>query len=93
MATTHSTHTTLEALEDKLKDLETKAKAKGTQTEIAAVSGLKTAKDNISRKLQELKTTHASNVARAKADIDTEVAVFKASIDELSAKLKTDIRK
>src|SRR5262249_45958494 len=104
MATTtqNSTNETIAAFQDKVKtdiqgakakldEFETKAKAAGKHA--AEIAGLTTAKDNISRKLQDLKTTHASNVARAKADIDAEVTSFKASLSALGEKLKTDIRK
>jgi hypothetical protein len=51
-----------------------------------AINSVNTAQQHIDRKLQDLKTTHASNMSRAKADIDADVATFKAAIDELSAK-------
>ena len=93
-------HPTLKTYEDKitaqiqeakarLEQFEAKARDKKAQGETAAIDSLKTAKQNIDRKLQDLKTTHDTNVARAKADIDADVAKFKASIDELAAKLKT----
>jgi hypothetical protein len=46
-------------------------------------------KQNIDRKLQDMKTTNATLVSRAKADIDADVATFKASIDELATRVKT----
>jgi F0F1-type ATP synthase membrane subunit b/b' len=101
--TTSSSHTaaeTLKAYEDKIKaqigdakarleQFEAKAKDTRAQAETAAVNHLKALKENIDRKLQDLKTTHASYVASAKSEIDAEVAKFKASIDELGAKFRT----
>jgi hypothetical protein len=107
MATTN-THAapnpTLKAYEDKitaqiqeakarLEQFEAKTRDKTAQSETAAIVSLKTAKQNIDRKLQDLRKTHDTNVARAKADIDADVAKFKASIDELAAKLKTHTAK
>jgi hypothetical protein len=97
-------HPTLKAYEDKitaqmqeakarLEQFEAKARDKTAQSETAAIASLKTAKQNIDRKLEDLKKTHDTNVARAKADIDADVAKFKASIDELAAKLKTHTAK
>jgi hypothetical protein len=40
------------------------------QAEIAAVNGLKTARQNIEQKLNELATTQEAHIAGAKADID-----------------------
>ncbi len=101
--TTSSSHTaaeTLKAYEDKIKaqigdakakleQFEAKAKEKRAQAETVAVNQLKAVKENIDRKLKDLETTDASYVARAKSEIDAEVAKFKASIDELGAKFKT----
>jgi len=69
--------------------VEAKAKAKSAQAEIAAINGLKTAKQNIDRKLQDLKATHDTYVSGAKAGIDADVATFKASINELAGRLKS----
>jgi hypothetical protein len=77
----------------KIEQLEAKARDKGTQGTTAAINSLKTAKQNIDTKLQDLKTTHDSNLARAKTDIETDVARFKASIGELTEKLKTESAK
>ena len=90
---------TLKAYEDKvtaqmqqakarLQQFEAAAKEKGAQGETVAINSVKTAKQNIERKLQDLKTTHDSHMAPAKADIDADVAKLKASIDELVAKFK-----
>jgi len=65
------------------------ARQKKAQAEISAIGSLKTAKQNIETRLKDLKTTHVSNVSRAKAEIDADVAKFKSSINELAAKLKT----
>jgi uncharacterized phage infection (PIP) family protein YhgE len=73
----------------KLEQFEATAKDKGAQQEAAAVSRLNAVKQNIDRKLQDIKSTNATLVSRAKADIDADVAMFKASIDELATRVKT----
>jgi uncharacterized protein YukE len=93
------TSAALEAFEDqiaaqiqegkaRLEQLEAKAKGKGAEAETAAINTLKAAKQNISRKVQELKRTHESDMATAKADIEADVADLKSAIDALGAKLK-----
>jgi hypothetical protein len=95
---------TLKAYEDKVKtqlqdakarveQFDARAKEKGAQAEITAVNGLKAAKANIDRKLQDLKKTSDAHVARAKADIDADVATFKASVDEFNAKFRSSARR
>ena len=74
----------------RLDQFEAKAKEKSAQAEISAIHGLKTAKQNIDRRLQDLKTTSSVYAAQAKAGIDADVAAFKASVDELAGKFKTD---
>jgi hypothetical protein len=70
-----------------LDQLEAKAKAKNNAAAVSAIERLKIAKQNISQKLQDLNTTHMSNVSRAQADIDEDVARLNAEIAELSTKL------
>jgi len=72
----------------KLEQVEAKAKEQKAETEITALNRLKTAKQDIDRKLQGLKTTQDEHMAQAKADIDADVSRFKASIDTLSGKLR-----
>jgi len=102
--TTPKASATLKAFEDKvtaqvqegkakLEQLEAKAREKGAQSELDAVNRLKATKENIHRKVQELKTTNEEHMARAQAAIDTDVAAFKARIEELGAKLKPESAK
>jgi F0F1-type ATP synthase membrane subunit b/b' len=105
MATTttssgHKAAETLTAYEDKIKaqisdakarlqQFEATAKEKGVQAETAAISHVKAVKENIDRRLHDLKATQESHLAKAKSDIDAEVAKFTVSIDELGARFKT----
>ena len=72
----------------KLEQLQAKAKDMRGQAELSAITRLKAAKEDIDRKVQDLKTTHDADVARAKAGIDADVVAFKARIEEVGAKLK-----
>ena len=73
--------------------LEAKAKETGAQSELNAINSLKATRDNIHRKVQELKTTHEDHMARAQTAIDTDIAAFKTRIEELGAKLKPEAAK
>jgi hypothetical protein len=73
----------LQEAEARLEQFEAKGKAKRVQAEIAAVEALKTARQNIERKLRDLKTINDAEIVRAKADIDTAAAALKTSLDEL----------
>jgi hypothetical protein len=94
------TGTTLEAFEGKIvaqmqeaeariQQFEAKAREKRLQAEIAAVNGLKTARQNIERKLRALATTQDAQIARAKADIDAAAVTLKTSLDEFGRKFST----
>jgi len=83
----------LQEAKAKLEQFEAKAKEKKAQAEIDTINSLKTAKQHIDRKLQDLKTTHDSNVTRAKADIAADVARLTGSIEELGTKFKTSSAK
>ena len=104
MTTEHNPSATLKAYQDKinsqvreaktrLDELETKAKEQKAQAEIAAINRLKTTRENIDRKVQDLKTAHETHVAQAKAEIDAEVAKLKSSVDELATKFKMHVTK
>lgn len=98
-ANTQAKAATTRAYEDKIKSQVTHAKAqldqleatareKKAQAEITAIAGLKTTKQSIDQRLQDLKATSDANMSRAKAAIDTDVTKFKASIDSVAAKVK-----
>ena len=101
MTMTPTASATLKAYEDKvnaqiqeskarLEQLAAKAKEKSAQAELNAINGLKGTKENIQRKVQELKTTHENRMAAAQTAIDADVAALKVRIEELSAKLQTE---
>jgi|SRR6185436_213711 len=68
---------------------EAAAQKKKAQAEIAAIGELKTARENIEKRLQDLSGTHEPHVSRAKAAINEEVARFNATINELATKVRS----
>jgi putative IMPACT (imprinted ancient) family translation regulator len=95
---------TIKAYEDKvaaqmkdakarLDQLEAQGKAKAAQSEAKAIGDLKSAKQDIDRKLQDLKKTHDTHVTRAKAAIDADVAAFKTSVANVADKVKASTAK
>jgi hypothetical protein len=73
----------------KLEEVAAMASEKKAQAEIDLIGGLNAARQNIERKLGDLKKTSDAHVSRAKADIDADVANFKSSIDQVASKFKT----
>jgi predicted RNase H-like nuclease (RuvC/YqgF family) len=73
-----------------LNGFEAHAKGKLAQSEIDTISSLKAKHQEIDKKVhQDLKSTGEVTVAaKVKSDIDTEIAKFKASLDQLAAKAK-----
>ena len=74
-----------------LNGFEAHAKGKLAQSEIDAISRLKAKHQEIDKKVhQDLKVTgEVTLAAKIKSDIDAEMAKFKASLDQLNAKLKS----
>jgi len=74
-----------------LNGLEAHAKSKLAQSEIDTITHLKAKNQEIEKKLhQDLKVgAEVAVAAKAKSNIDAEVAKFKTSMDQLSAKIKS----
>ena len=72
-----------------LNGLEAHAKGKLAQSEIDAINRLKAKHQEIEKKVHhDLKTAgEVAVAAKVKTDIDSEVAKFKALLDQLSAKV------
>jgi hypothetical protein len=98
------TASTLQAYEDKIAaqihaanvridEFEAKAKPKRAEAEVAAINGLKTARQNIERMLVDLKATRDTQVARAKTDIDAAIVTFQASLEDFRRKFTTPSEK
>jgi hypothetical protein len=95
---------TLQAYEDKIAaqihaaniridEFEASAKPKRAQAEVAAINALKAARKHIERMLADLKTTRDAQAVRAKADIDTAIVSFQASLEDFRQKFATPSEK
>ena len=98
------TGSTLQAYEDKIAaqihaanaridEFEAKAKPTRAQAEIAAINGLKAARQDIERMLVDLKTTRDAQVVRAKTDIDAAIVAFQGSLEDFRRKFTTPSEK
>ena len=83
----------LQQIKGQLTELEGRAKGKGAQAEIDAIQRLKAKDHELEKKHQELRTVGEAKVEHLKSEIDAEIARFKASLAELSAKLKVEGQK
>ena len=70
----------------RIDEFEAKAKPRRAEAEIAAINGLKAARQNLERMLAELKTTRDAQIVRAKADIDKAIVTFQASLEDFRRK-------
>ena len=95
---------TLQAYEDKIAaqiraantridEFEAKAKPRRAQAEVAAIDGLKAARQNIERMLVDLKSTRDVQVARGKAEIDAAIVAFQTSLEDFRRKFTTPSQK
>jgi len=77
----------------KLEQFEAKAATQRIQAESKAIELLKATRQNLEQRVRDLKTAHESNVDRAKASIDAEVAKLHTSIDKLTAEFNAAMKK
>ena len=73
----------------KLEGIEAQAKGKMAQAEIDALNGLKTKRQEIDKKRQDLKASGEAKAAQIKADVEADMAKFKTSLDQFSTKFKS----
>jgi hypothetical protein len=83
----------IHAANTRIDEFEANAKPRRVQAEIAAIDGLKAARQKIERMLVDLKTTRDAQVARAKADVDAAIVAFQASLDDFRRKFTTTSEK
>jgi len=73
-----------------LDEIEAQAKKKKAQAEIETITDLKARKQEIDKKWQDLKSAGEAKVgAHIKADIEADIAKFKASLDHFRTKRKS----
>jgi hypothetical protein len=73
-----------------LKEVEAHARRKKAQAEIEKITGLKSKKQEIEKKLQQLVKTglEAKAAVQVKSDIEAEVAKLKTSLGEIATRLQ-----
>ena len=83
----------IHAANTRIDEFETSAKPMRAQAEVAAINGLKAARQNLERMLVDLKTKGDAQVVRAKADIDAATVAFEASLEDFRRKYTTPSEK
>jgi hypothetical protein len=83
----------IRAANSRIDEFEAKAKPRRAQAEVAAIDGLKAARQNIERMLIDLKTAGDAQAVRAKADIDKGIVTFQASLEDFRRKFTTPSEK
>ncbi len=73
----------------RIDQIEATTKAKRAQAEVAAITGLKTAREGMEKKLNELRTTQATQVARAKTEIDAAIVKLEEALEDFREKFAT----
>ena len=76
----------IHAVNTRIDELEASAKPRRAQAEIAAIDGLKVARQNIERMVVDLRTARDAQVARAKSEIDAALVAFQASLEDFRRK-------
>ena len=74
-----------------LEEFEAHAKKNKAQAEIEKITGLKTKREEIEKKLHKLLKTavEAKTAAQVKAAIDADLATLKTSLEEVGTKIKS----
>jgi hypothetical protein len=79
----------LQEAKSQIEAIEASAKGKLGHAEIEAINDLKTKSQEIDKKSQDLKTTGEAKAAQLKAEIETDLAKFKAAAEQLTTKPKS----
>jgi len=73
----------------RIDEFEAKAKPMRAQAEVAAINGLKAARQNIEQMLADLKTRTEAQAAKTRADIDAALVALQRSIEDVRRKVTT----
>jgi len=68
--------------------IEAGGKGKLAQAEVNAINSLKTMRQEIDKKSQDLKTSGEEKATQIKAEIEADLAKFKASLEQFGTKAK-----
>src|SRR5579859_5495126 len=81
----------LQEAKSKIDEIEGHAKGKMAQAEIDAINNLKSKRQEIDKKRQDLKTSSEARAVQIKAEIESDMSKFKASLDQFGAKVKSQV--
>jgi F0F1-type ATP synthase membrane subunit b/b' len=81
----------LKDAKSRIDSIEKSAKGKLAQTAIDAINSFKTKRQEIDKKRQDLKASAGLKAEQLKAELAAEVAKFKGSLEQYSAKLKNQL--
>jgi hypothetical protein len=79
----------LQEAKAKIDEIEAHAKGKLAQAEIEAIKTFNVRRQEIEKKRQDLKTVGEAKAAQVRAEIESDIAKLKASLDQFSAKVKS----
>jgi hypothetical protein len=79
----------LQEATSKIEGIEARAKGTMAQAEIDAIKDLKTKRQQIDKKHQDLKTSSEAKAAQLRAEIDADMAKLKTSLEQFSTKVKS----
>jgi len=81
----------LDETKSQIEAIEESAQGKLAQADADAIKSLRTARHEIDKKSQELRTAGKVDAARIKAEIEADMAKFKASLEQFGTKLKSRV--
>jgi len=81
----------LQEAKSQIDGIEARAKGKMAQAEIDAINVLKTQRQEIEKKRQDLKTSGEAKAAQLKSEIEADMAKFKTLLDQLGTKVKSQV--
>ena len=81
----------LQEAKAKIDEIEAQAKGKVAQAEIDAIKGFHAKRQEIEKKRHELKTVGETKVAHVRAEIESDIAKLKTSVDQFSNKVKSQV--
>ena len=81
----------LQEAKSKIDEIEAHTKGKMAQAEIDAIKSLKTKRQEIDKKRQDLRTSGEAKATQIKAEIEADLAKFKASLDQFGTKVKSQV--
>lgn len=79
----------LQEAQAKIDEIEAHAKGKLAQAEIDAIKAFHAKRQEIEKRRQELKTVGEAKAAQVRAEIESDIAKLKSSVDQFSTKIKS----